>query len=82
MMLRHDYSDTEDQNLDSRTRQGFNRLLASVTRGKPYSIASLNLSHGLWRDILPDIYRTSKEDIIQKFAYEDDYGQLANRIGS
>ena len=51
-------------------------MLATVKRGKYHSISSLNLSHGLWGDIFPDIYDTSVDDIIKKFTHEEDYGQL------
>jgi RHS repeat-associated protein len=49
--------------------------MATVSRGRYYSINSLDKSKGMWGDIFPDIYETSDEDIIRKFTYENDFGQ-------
>ncbi len=71
-----DYTATEDDKLTFQNRQSFNRLLASVKRGKYYNINALSLSRGLWSsDVFPDIFDVAEEDIIQKFVYEPEFGQ-------
>ncbi len=72
----NDYLATEDPGLTGPVRQGFNRLLATVRRGRYYNQISLNLSHGLWSaGLFPDIFDVNDDDIIQKFSYEPDFGQ-------
>ncbi len=72
----NDYRATEDPDLTGPVRQGFNRLLATVRRGRYYNQISLNLSQGLWStDLFPDIFDVNDDDIIQKFSYEPDFGQ-------
>ncbi len=72
----NDYTPTEDDNLTFQTRQSFNRLIAIVRRGKYYTIQSLNIAQGLWsKDIFPDIFSVSEEDIVQKFTFEPEFGQ-------
>lgn len=70
------YLATDDNNLTKSERQGFNRMLASIRRGKYYNINTLNMAQGLWsQDIFPDIFAVSDDDIFQKFDYEPEFGQ-------
>jgi len=72
-----DYAPGDDSNLFPSERQAFNRLLATVKRGKYYSLSQLNTASGLWSgDIFPDIFDVSEDDIIQKFQYENEFGQI------
>jgi len=72
-----DYTYARDTDLTASARLGFNNLLSVVERGKYYEVADLNLSGGLWSaDIFPDIFAAAPEDIVHKFTYEDEFGQM------
>lgn len=48
-----------------------------VKRGRYYSLPTLNLAGGLWKsDLFPNVLQTSSDDVIQKFTYESEFGQL------
>ena len=53
--------------LDLQTRQGFGRLLATVRRAHPPSAG------------FPDLYAVHPDDIVQKTAYEPEFGQVVSR---
>lgn len=72
-----DYRYESDTNLTAAVRQTFNNLLATVTRGRYYSLASLNLAAGLWSsNIFPTVFQADETDCVQKFVYEPDFAQL------
>ena len=58
-------------------RQGFGRLLATVTRGRRYDWAEMTLARGVWGDVFPDVIGgLDPDDAIAKFTYEPIYGQM------
>lgn len=69
------YKDSEQEDLDIKTRLGFNQLLSIVRRSNYYTNGSLRLDTGLWKDIFPDLYESTKDDSIQKFTYDQDFNQ-------
>jgi RHS repeat-associated protein len=77
---RHGAEPDGSASLDALTvaeRQGFGRLLATVTRGRRYDWAEMNLARGVWGDLFPDILGgLDPNDAIAKFTYEPTYGQL------
>lgn len=58
-------------------RLAFGRQLATVRRGRYYTLAELALPQVGWGDVFPDIYGgTDSADIVVKFTYEPVYGQI------
>jgi YD repeat-containing protein len=58
-------------------RMAFGNLLATVRRSKRFSLASMDLSLGVWGDIFPDVVRAvDPDDVIVKRTYEPDFQQI------
>jgi RHS repeat-associated protein len=70
--------DVPTDQLTWRERQAFGRLLSTVTRADYVSFSNLNLLHewGNLADIFNRLDDTQNRDVIVKFTYEPDYGQL------
>jgi RHS repeat-associated protein len=67
----------DDPNLDSAARLSFGDLLTKVRRHTRMSFAVIAAGTEVWEDIFPDILgAVDPEDIIVKYQYEPDYGQL------
>lgn len=72
-----DYRPEVDANLTASVRLAFDNVRSVVKRGRYYSLNALNLAGGLWKsDLFPNVLQTSSEDVIQKFTYESEFGQL------
>jgi RHS repeat-associated protein len=72
-----DYRPESDANLTAAIRLGFDNVRSVVKRGRYYDLNALNLAGGLWkRDIFPNALQISVDDVIQKFTYEPEFGQV------
>ena len=69
---------TAHNELTSNVRLGFGLLRATVRRAKRIDFATMSLARAVWDDF-PDIvggFDSDEEDMIVKFGYEPDFGQL------
>ncbi|MEU9856250.1 RHS repeat-associated core domain-containing protein [Streptomyces sp. NPDC047974] len=73
-----DLAPEHDPNLTPQARLAFGNLLTVVKRGSRHSVAQLQALPGLWSTrALPDILGATDADVIQKFTYEPDSGQVS-----
>jgi len=72
-----DYRPETDPNLGTAVRLGFDNVLGVVQRGRYYGLNALSLASGLWkRELFPDVFQTNANDVVQKFTYEPEFGQV------
>ncbi|MEV7132221.1 RHS repeat-associated core domain-containing protein [Arthrobacter sp. NPDC093128] len=67
----------QDNNLTPTARLTFGNLLTVVKRTKGLDLGQLGQIAGLWSsEVFPDIFGAGGDDVIQKFTYEPEAGQV------